>query len=111
MKYEIYQLKEDTMKQVKLRFMASDQAAQLGGIHRENYRRVYGGEIPSSPEVGRMLIGLFALFNSPDRPADFAGHSMSVSDVVRLTEDGASSWWYCEPFGWMELTGEEWGQT
>ena len=33
MKYEIYQLKEDTMEQVKLRFMASDQAAQLGGIH------------------------------------------------------------------------------
>lgn len=25
MKYEIYQLKEDTMEQVKLRFMASDQ--------------------------------------------------------------------------------------
>lgn len=32
MKYEIYQLKEDTMEQVKLRFMASDQAAQLGGL-------------------------------------------------------------------------------
>lgn len=58
MKYEIYQLKEDTMEQVKLRFMASDQAAQLGGIHRENYRRVYGGEIPSVPEVGRMLLRL-----------------------------------------------------
>ena len=51
MKYEIYQLKEDTMEQVKLRFMASDQAAQLGGIHRENYRRVYGGEIPSVPLI------------------------------------------------------------
>lgn len=35
MKYEIYQLKEDTMEQVRLRFMASDQAAQLGGIHRK----------------------------------------------------------------------------
>ena len=30
MKYEIYQLKEDTMEQVKLRFMASDQAAHTG---------------------------------------------------------------------------------
>ena len=93
MKYEIYQLKEDTMEQVKLRFMASDQAAQLGGIHRENYRRVYGGEIPSVPEVGRMLHRLFALIN------------------VRLTEEGASSWWYCDPYGWMELNEEEWGQT
>lgn len=44
MKYEIYQLKEDTMEQTKLRFMASDQAAQLGGIHRENYRLVYEGK-------------------------------------------------------------------
>ena len=103
MKYDIYQLKEDTMEQVKLRFMASDQAAQLGGIHRENYRRVYGGEIPSVPEVGRMLLRLFALFNGSDRPVDFSGHSMSVSDIVRLTEDGASSWWYCDPYGWMEL--------
>lgn len=48
MKYEIYQLKEDTMEQVKLRFMASDQAAQLGGIHRENYRLVY--EVMWKPE-------------------------------------------------------------
>ncbi len=111
MKYEIYQLKEDTMEQVKLRFMASDQAAQLGGIHRENYRRVYGGEIPSVPEVGRMLLRLFALFNGSNRPVDFSGHIMSVSDIVRLTEDGASSWWYCDPYGWMELNGEEWGQT
>lgn len=79
MKYEIYQLKEDTMEQVKLRFMASDQAAQLGGIHRENYRRVYGGEIPSVPEVVRMLLRLFALFNGSNRPVDFSGHSMSVS--------------------------------
>lgn len=107
MKYEIYQLKEDTMEQVKLRFMASDQAAQLGGIHRENYRRVYGGEIPSVPEVVRMLLRLFALFNGSNRPVDFSGHSMSVSDIVRLTEDGASSWWYCDPYGWMELNGEE----
>lgn len=111
MKYEIYQLKEDTMEQVKLRFMASDQAAQLGGIHRENYRRVYGGEIPSVPEVVRMLLRLFALFNGSNRPVDFSGHSMSVSDIVRLTEDGASSWWYYDPYGWMELNGEEWGQT
>ena len=99
------------MEQVKLRFMASDQAAQLGGIHRENYRRVYGGEIPSVSEVVRMLLRLFALFNGSNRPVDFSGHSMSVSDIVRLTEDGASSWWYCDPYGWMELNEEEWGQT
>lgn len=89
----------------------SGMAAFIASIHRENYRRVYGGEIPAVPEVGRMLLRLFALFNGSNRPVDFSGHSMSVSDIVRLTEDGASSWWYCDPYGWMELNEEEWGQT
>lgn len=110
MKYEIYQLKEDTMEQTKLRFMASDQAAQLGGIHRENYRLVYEGNVETRKDAQQTLDGLFRRFNI-DRPTGFEGHSMSVSDVVRLAEDGASSWWYCDPYGWMELNGEEWGQT
>lgn len=110
MKYEIYQLKEDTMEQMKLRFMASDQAAQLGGIHRENYRLVYEGNVETRKDTQQTLDSLFRKFNI-DRPTGFEGHSMSVSDVVRLAEDGASSWWYCDPYGWMELNGEEWGRT
>lgn len=39
MKYEIYQLKEDTMEQVKLRFMASDPGRSAG--------RNPSGELPS----------------------------------------------------------------
>ena len=74
MKYEIYQLKEDTMEQVKLRFMASDQAAQLGGIHRENYRLVYEGNVETRKDAQQTLDGLFRKFNI-DRPAGFEGHS------------------------------------
>ena len=59
MKYEIYQLKEDTMEQVKLRFMASDQAAALGGIHRENYRLVYEGNVETRKDAQQTLDGLF----------------------------------------------------
>ena len=63
MKYEIYQLKEDTMEQTKLRFMASDQAAQLGGIHRENYRLVYEGKAETRKDAQQTLDGLFRRFN------------------------------------------------
>ena len=101
MKYEIYQLKEDTMEQTKLRFMASDQAAQLGGIHRENYRLVY---------EGKTLDGLFRRFNI-DRPAGFEGHSLSVSDIIHLDDEESSDWWFCDAYGWKLLSGKEWGQT
>ena len=60
MKYEIYQLKEDTMEQMKLRFMASDQAAQLGGIHRENYRLVYEGKAEPERMHSRRLMACSA---------------------------------------------------
>ena len=110
MKYEIYQLKEDTMEQVKLRFMASDQAAQLGGIHRENYRLVYEGNVETRKDAQQTLDGLFRKFNI-DRPAGFEGHSLSVSDIIYLGRWGilrlvGSAMRY----GWKLLSGEEWGQ-
>lgn len=105
MKYEIYQLKEDTMEQVKLRFMASDQAAALGGIHRENYQRIYIGEAKVGTDIQRALDSIYTTFNV-HRPKEFTGHSLSVSDVVHLGDE----WWYCDPYGWKKLDGEEWGQ-
>lgn len=110
MKYEIYQLKEDTMEQVKLRFMASDQAAQLGGIHRENYRLVYEGNVEPRKNTQQTLDGLFRRFNI-DRPASFEGHSLSVSDIICLADGESSGWWFCDAYGWKLLIGEEWGRT
>lgn len=110
MKYEIYQLKEDTMEQVKLRFMASDQAAALGGIHRENYRLVYEGNVKTRKDAQQTLDGLFRRFNI-DRPEGFEGHSLSVSDIIYLADGESSGWWFCDAYGWKLLSGEEWGQT
>lgn len=110
MKYEIYQLKEDTMEQTKLRFMASDQAAQLGGIHRENYRLVYEGKAETRKDAQQTLDGLFRRFNI-DRPAGFDGHSLSVSDIIHLDDEESSDWWFCDAYGWKLLSGKEWGQT
>ena len=99
MKYEIYQLKEDTMEQVKLRFMASDQAAALGGIHRENYRLVYEGNVETRKDAQQTLDGLFRRFNI-DRPTGFEGHSLSVSDIIYLADGESSGWWFCDAYGW-----------
>ena len=109
MKYEIYQLKEDTMEQVKLRFMASDQAAALGGIHRENYRLVYEGNVETRKDAQQTLDGLFRRFNI-DRPTGFEGHSLSVSDIIYLAEGNPPAV-VLRCLRLEAAGGEEWGQT
>ena len=37
------------------------------------------------------------------RPADFTGHSLSVSDIVALKQDGVVSYHYCDSIGFKEL--------
>lgn len=57
------------------------------------------------------LSELFFRFNM-DRPGDFKGHSMSVSDIVVLLgdaspfEDRGERWYYCDDYGWTDITEE-----
>lgn len=39
------------------------------------------------------------------RPADFRGHSLSVSDIVALNRGGAVSFHYVDSIGFQELSG------
>ena len=52
-------------------------------VSKENYELVYTGEL----KEGMSLDDIFTEFNI-DHPADFTGHSLSVSDVVVLHQDG-----------------------
>jgi len=42
---------------------------------------------------------LFCKYNI-DHPAGYKGRSLSVSDVVKLND----KYYYCQPFGWDEIT-------
>ena len=78
---------------------------ELPQLPREAWECVYVYETEKEPS----LDWLFALFNrfkeaepeAPPTPEDFTGHSMSVSDIVE-TPDGRL--WYCDSFGWEEVT-------
>ena len=50
------------------------------------------------------LNGLYQTFNT-DHPEDFRGHSLSVSDIVALRQDGVVSCHYVDPRGFKELPG------
>lgn len=48
---------------------------------------------------------LFTKFNIR-RPSDFTGHSLSMSDIVEITENNRSEFYYCDSFGWKNITEE-----
>ena len=97
-RFGIYQLK-DTEETRDIRFMAMDYLEMKGiPVSKENYTLVYIGEL----EEGMSLEDIYTRFNI-DHPADFAGHSLSVSDVVVLHQDGENTSHYVDSVGYREI--------
>ena len=67
-------------------------------VDRQNYDLVY-----TAPLDGKTTLeDIYRTFNL-DRPADFTGHSLSVSDVVVLTRSGKEEAHYCDSFGFTPV--------
>ena len=94
----IYQLRRDAP--VELRF------ANLGSLAAPpdpaNYEAVYTREVYPDDDTSRILENFYYIFND-ERPGDFVGHSLSVSDIVALKQDGKVSYHYCNSMGFQEL--------
>lgn len=94
----IYQLRRDAP--VELRF------ANLGSLavppDPANYEAIYTSEVYPDDDTGRILENFYYIFND-ERPGDFVGHSLSVSDIVALKQDGKVSYHYCDSMGFQEL--------
>lgn len=88
-----------------LRFMDSAYLEQKGlAIERDNYTAVYAGELKPAGDTQDKLNGLYQTFNT-EHPEDFRGHSLSVSDIVALRQDGVVSCHYVDSRGFKELPG------
>lgn len=99
MKYKILQLKDIRNSDYAFESWkwAKDQ------FKLEDYEVVYEGQIePEDPtrevHVTNYLEDLFYKFNM-EHPADFHGHSLSVSDLVELN----GKLYYCDSAGWQEI--------
>ena len=64
----------------------------------ENYELVYEAPLTAKDD----LESIYTRFNV-DRPADFTGHSLSVSDIVVLHQDGKDTAHYCDRVGFSEV--------
>lgn len=95
----IYQLRRDAP--VELRF------ANLGSLAAPpdpaNYEAVYTREVYPDDDTGRILENFYYIFND-ERPGDFVGHSLSVSDIVALKQDGKVSYHYCDSMGYGDFS-------
>ena len=98
----IYQLRgsDDT---AQLRFMNAEYLAQKGlSIEKENYTAVYAGSLDRRGDTQDRLDELYETFNIR-RPEDFRGHSLSVSDIVALKQNGVVSCHYVDSRGFKAL--------
>lgn len=96
--FEIYQLK-DIEETRYFRFMALDYLEMKGiAVSKDNYDLAYSAPL----ETGMNLERIFEKFNL-DRPTDFTGHSLSVSDVVVLHQNGQEKSYYTDSIGFREV--------
>lgn len=57
----------------------------------------------NSGNIISVLERIFEIFNL-NHPEGFKGHSLSVSDVVEIIDDGENSgFYYCDNFGWKKI--------
>ena len=100
--FEIYQLK-NIEENHGIKFESLERLAELGQKPDfSNYDKIYEGDLSAvnvrGDTVGDKLEAVFVKFNL-DRPEDFKGHSLSVSDVV-VMDDKA---YYVDSVGFQPL--------
>ena len=100
--FAIYQLKHAEQTR-DLRFAPLESITAAGMVvDRDNYDLVYTGTLDGNGSANEKLEALFETFNV-NRPEDFKGHSLSVSDIVALKQAGAVSFHYCDSAGFSEV--------
>ena len=104
--YKIYQLKKGE-EYHNLRFTRWDDMPRFNlSFDRKNYDEVYGGniaDVTKFPFKEGILEDIFKKFNN-DRPEDFKGRSLSVSDVVVLEDKEGSSAYFVDTVGMADVT-------
>ena len=96
--FSIYQLRnEDSTRDYRFEPYDRLQAAGLT-VDKANYTEVYAAPLAA----GTTLEDIYRTFNV-DHPADFKGHSLSVSDVVVLHQNGQDTAHYCDSVGFQQV--------
>lgn len=100
--FAIYQL-QHTEETRDYRFEGMERLQEQGlSVEREHYDLIYTAPLEKSINNDSLLDNLSEKFNF-DHPADYRGHSLSVSDIVAIRQDGALSCHYVDRFGFTPV--------
>ncbi len=88
---------------------AYERFESLNGLARQgkqpnidHYEVVYTAPLLPYKDLGTMLEEMYTKFNI-DHPEDFRGHSLSVSDIVAIRQNGIVSCHYVDSIGFKEF--------
>lgn len=100
-KYVIYQIKD--IEACEYAFRDYDPKK----FNFKDYDKVYNHDISDELTDDKtfdteLCEKLFEIFNI-NKPADFKGHSLSVSDIIEINSDGHRKLYYCNSFGWKRI--------
>ena len=97
-RYGIYQI-NSRQEERGYQFLSLEAAKEMGfTVDGKDYQMVYSERLRDATT----LDNLFERFNI-ERPNDFTGHSMSVSDVIIMNRGGRLTAYYVDSFGFTEL--------
>ena len=100
--FAIFQLKHGE-EQAALRFLDMASLKKSGlTAEKANYDLIYTGTLPQAKAVPPTLEDLYVTFNQ-NRPEDFCGHSLSVSDIIAVKHYGMVSCHYLDSVGYQAL--------
>lgn len=96
-----YQLDKDAS--VYKRFAGWDELQRIGKFDWKDYKVVYAGTVEAANETDACET-LYQKFNVGKKPLCYHGTSMSVSDIVKLTDENRQcTLWYCDNIGFKEI--------
>lgn len=96
MKYEIYQLKHDC-KDYRYKVFSPLKWLEHD-VEIEDYEKVYEGEVDDCKSVNMTLEKIYMFCQGCSDP-NYRGHSLSVSDIVKI--DGCN--YYCDDYGFKKI--------
>ena len=96
--FTIYQLNDNAARDYHFRPLEELQEKGLT-VNMGNYDKVYDAALTPDMSLGR----IFEKFNF-DRPEDFKGHSLSVSDVVVLHQNGTDTAYYVDSSTFVDVS-------
>ncbi len=102
-RFYLFQLKDDDEKARRLMFVNTGYLKKIGmPVQGNHYRMVYSDDMAPKASTSETLESIYERFNL-HHPDDFRGHSLSVSDVVVLREDGRDQAYYVDSFGFTQV--------